>query len=107
MSLARGLNDTQNIAAFSVVAHGITPVGTLGLCEVAIAIGGAIISSHRVAETMNYRITTVNAGQRFNANLITAATMIIVSRLSLPVSTTHMSCESLFGLGTVTGKVDW
>jgi len=64
MSRARILNDTQNIAALFVVAPGITPVSTLGLCGVA-------ISSHRVAETMSDRITTLNAGQRFTANLIT------------------------------------
>jgi inorganic phosphate transporter, PiT family len=106
MSFARGLNDTPKIAALFLVAPGITPLGALGLCGVAIAIGGAI-SSRRVAETMSHRITTMNAGQGFTANLITAATVIIASRLSLPVSTTHVSCGSLFGLGTVTGKAEW
>ena len=99
MSRARILNVTQNIAALFVVAPGITPVSTLGLYGVA-------ISSHRVAETMSDCFTTLNAGQGFTAILITVATMIIVSRLSLHVSTTHMSCGSLFKLCTVTGKVE-
>ena len=56
---------------------------------------------------MSHRITTMNAGQGFTANLVTAITVIVASRLSLPVSTTHVSCGSLFGLGSVTGKAEW
>lgn len=106
MSFARGLNDTPKIAALFLVAPNMTPLGALALCGGSIAIGG-LISSRRVAETMSHRITTMNAGQGFTANLITAVTVIVASRLSLPVSTTHVSCGSLFGLGTVTGKAKW
>ncbi len=44
----------------------------------------------------------MNAGQGFTANLVTSAVVIGASRFGLPVSTTHVSCGSLFGLGTVT-----
>jgi PiT family inorganic phosphate transporter len=45
----------------------------------------------------------MNAGQRFTANLMTGVIVIVASRWGLPVSTTHVSCGSLFGLDTVTG----
>ena len=106
MSFARGLNDTPKIAALFLIAPGITPFAALALCGASIAIGG-VISSRRVAETMSHRITSMNAGQGFTANLITAITVIFASRWGLPVSTTHVSCGSLFGLATITGKAEW
>lgn len=106
MSFARGLNDTPKIAALFLVAPQMSPVGALCLCGLAIAIGG-IVSSRRVAETMSTKITPMNAGQGFTANLVTGLTVIVASRWGLPVSTTHVSCGSLFGLGTVTGGARW
>ena len=106
MSFARGLNDTPKIAALFLIAPEIGSFTALALCGTAIAMGG-LISSRRVAETMSHKITTMNAGQGFTANLITAVTVISASRWGLPVSTTHVSCGSLFGLGAVTGKAEW
>lgn len=106
MSFARGLNDTPKIAALFLVAPVISPVGALCLCGAAIAIGG-IISSRRVAETMSTEITPMNAGQGFTANLVTGLTVITASKWGLPVSTTHVSCGSLFGLGAATGGAKW
>ncbi|MDA1015903.1 MAG: inorganic phosphate transporter [Planctomycetota bacterium] len=106
MSFARGLNDTPKIAAFFLIAPQMTPIGALAICGVSIAIGG-VLSSRRVAETMSHRITPMNAGQGFTANLITALTVLGASRLGLPVSTTHVSCGSLYGMGTVTRQARW
>jgi len=52
---------------------------------------------------MSKRITTMNHGQGFTANAVTGLIVIGASHLGLPVSTTHVSCGSLFGIGTVTG----
>ncbi|MBT6154884.1 MAG: inorganic phosphate transporter [Planctomycetaceae bacterium] len=106
MSFARGLNDTPKIAALFLVAPGISPFAALALCGGAIAAGG-LFNSRRVAETMSHRITKMNAGQGFTANLVTAITVIFASGWGLPVSTTHVSCGSLFGLGTITGQAEW
>ena len=57
-----------------------------------------------VAETMSRRITTMNHGQGFTANVVTALIVIGASRWGLPVSTTHVSCGSLFGIGAVTDQ---
>ncbi len=71
-----------------------------------VAVGG-LFSSRRVADTMSHRSTTMNAGQGFTANLVTAIAVIFASGWGLPVSTTHVSCGSLFGLGTVSGQAEW
>ncbi|MGK0290787.1 MAG: PiT family inorganic phosphate transporter [bacterium] len=33
--------------------------------------------------------------------------VIFASRWGMPVSTTHVSCGSLFGIGAVNGKMNW
>ena len=71
-----------------------------------IAVGG-VISARRVAETMSKKITEMNHGQGFTANLTTSVIVIFASRLGLPVSTTHVSCGSLFGIGTVNRQAQW
>ncbi len=106
VSFARGLNDTPKIAALLLVAPALpTPVG-LVLVGVAIALGG-ILSARRVAETMSHKITDMNHGQGFTANLVTSLLVIFASRWGMPVSTTHVSCGSLFGIGLVSGRARW
>jgi PiT family inorganic phosphate transporter len=106
VSFARGLNDTPKIAAMLLVLplfHGFAGMAVVGL---AIAVGG-ILNARRVAETMSQRITPMNAGQGFTANLVTSAIVIGASRLGMPVSTTHISCGGLFGIGVITGQGRW
>ena len=78
--------------------------GTLAsilLVGVVIAIGG-LFSARKVAETMSLKITTMNQGQGFTANVISGIIIIFASKFGMPVSTTHVSCGSLFGIGMVT-----
>ena len=102
VSFARGLNDTPKIAAVLLLipAFGINS----GLLTVGIAIAiGALLSAKRVGETMSKKITMMNHGQGFTSNVVTGLIVIGASRMGLPVSTTHVSCGTLFGLGAVTG----
>ena len=101
VSYARGLNDTPKIAALLLLAPALGSFGSISLVGITIALGG-LISSRKVAETMGKKITSMNHGQGFTANFITGLIVIGASRYSLPVSTTHVSCGSLFGIGTVT-----
>lgn len=103
VSFARGLNDTPKIAAVLLVAPWIGASASLVLVGLLIAVGG-LVSARRVADTMSNRITTMNHGQGFTANVITGLIVIGASRFGLPVSTTHVSCGSLFGIGAVTGQ---
>ncbi len=48
----------------------------------------------------------MNHGQGLAANLTTGFLVIVASRMGLPVSTTHVSVGSLFGIGLSTGQAD-
>jgi len=99
---SRGLNDAPKIAAIAAGAAGLDPRLVILIVGVAMVVGG-VLGARRVAHTMSERITTMNDGQGFTSNLVTAILGIGVSRLGLPMSTTHVSCGALFGLGAVTG----
>ncbi|OYW77927.1 MAG: phosphate permease [Verrucomicrobia bacterium 12-59-8] len=103
---ARGLNDTPKMAAL------LLSVGWLGeskgmiLIAVAMAAGG-LISAKQVAETLAYKITDMNPGQGFAANLATALLVTTASIHGLPVSTTHVSVGALIGIGITTRQAKW
>ena len=101
VSFARGLNDTPKIAALLLVAPLFGSVGSALVVALPMALGG-VLSARRVADVMSQRITPMNHGQGFVANLVTSAIVIGASRFGMPVSTTHVSCGALFGIGTVT-----
>ncbi len=106
VSFARGLNDTPKIAALLLVAPAFGSLTAAVLCGTAIAVGGWL-GARRTAETLSYRITDMNAGQGFSANLVTTFLVTCASRWGLPVSTTHVSCGALFGIGCATGRAHW
>ena len=108
VSFARGLNDTPKIVALIVAAGALHVTLSSAMLAVGIAIAmGGLLNARRVARTMSERITTMNHGQGFTANLVTAFLVLFASRWGLPVSTTHVSCGSLFGLGAVTRQGQW
>jgi PiT family inorganic phosphate transporter len=106
VSFARGLNDTPKIAALLLVASAVDI--RWGLLAAAVAIGlGGLLNARRVANTMSHKITGMNPGQGFAANLSTALLVATASLHGLPVSTTHVSVGSLLGMGMVTGQARW
>lgn len=106
VSFARGLNDTPKIAALLLVGGMLSATNAIAGVAFAIAAGG-LISARGVAETMAHRVTDMNAGQGFMANMVTGLIVVGASCLGMPVSTTHVSCGSLFGIGAVTGQGHW
>jgi PiT family inorganic phosphate transporter len=105
VGFARGLNDTPKIAALLLVVPAFGASGAtaaLVACGVAIALGG-VLAARRVAHTLSYEITPLNAGQGLASNLVSALLVVGASRFGLPVSTTHVACGSLFGIGLVRG----
>ena len=106
VSFARGLNDTPKIAALLPVALVFGKAGAIVIAGVLILAGG-LISARKVAETMSCKITPMNHGQGFTANLLTSVIVLGASNLGMPVSTTHVSCGALFGIGTVNGQARW
>ncbi len=106
VSFARGLNDTPKIAALLLAGAAFAPAHAIVGTGLAIAAGG-ILGARRVAETMSNRVTSMNPGQGLVANAITGLLVVGASQFGLPVSTTHVSCGSLFGIGTATGQAHW
>jgi PiT family inorganic phosphate transporter len=41
------------------------------------------------------------------ANLVTSVLVIFASKWGMPVSTTHVSCGALFGIGIANGQARW
>lgn len=105
VSFARGLNDTPKIAALLPVVHVLDIRWGPAVVAAAIA-GGGVLGARRVAETMSHRITAMNHGQGFSANLATGMLVIAASVFGLPVSTTHVSVGALFGIGLTSRQAD-
>ncbi len=103
---ARAVNDTPKIAALLLTAGTAGVNWKLGLVAAAMALGG-LLNSRKVAETMSKRITDLNPGQGLTGNLVTAALVLGASRLGVPVSTTHVSCSAIFGIGMVSRTARW
>lgn len=107
VSFARGVNDTPKIVALVLMSapfmQGHEAFWAVGIV---IALGG-LLGARRVAETMSTKITAMNAGQGLTANLITATLVLSASPLGLPLSTTHVSCGALFGIGAITRQARW
>jgi PiT family inorganic phosphate transporter len=105
VSFARGLNDTPKIAAALLVLPALGARWSLVAVAVAMAAGG-LLSARRVAETLSHKITGMNHGQGFSANLATGLLVTAASLFGLPVSTTHVSVGSLFGIGLTSRQAD-
>lgn len=103
VSFARGLNDTPKIAGLLVVLAALDIEYSLTAVGLAIALGG-LLSARKVGETVSHRITPMNHGQGFTANLITGLLVSTASIHGMPVSTTHVSVGSIFAIATVSGE---
>ena len=106
VGFARGLNDTPKIVAIIIAAKALPANTGLAVAAFAMVLGG-LLGARRVAETMSKKITTLNAGQGFVAN-VTAATLVLLASLKgLPVSTTHVTTGGIFGIGLVNRSARW
>ena len=106
VSFARGLNDTPKIVGLLIIINTIDIKWSLISVAIIMALGG-LLNAKKVGETMSKKITKMNSGQGFTANMITGLLVTTASIHGLPVSTTHVSVGSLFGIGTVTKKADY
>lgn len=102
---ARALNDTPKLAAIFLIGEALAPSWGITVAAVGMALGG-LIHSRKIAETMSHKVTSMSGGQGFCANLVTSLIVIVASKFSLPVSTTHVSCGTLFGIGLSTRQAN-
>ena len=106
VSFARGLNDTPKILGLLAGASVVTPVVGVLLITGVMAAGG-LLAARRVAQTLARRITPMSPEEGLIGNAATAALVIGASRLGFPVSTTHVSTGSIFGIGANSGGLRW
>uniref|UniRef100_UPI0040482C51 anion permease n=1 Tax=Flavobacterium sp. TaxID=239 RepID=UPI0040482C51 len=105
VGFARGLNDTPKIAGILLIVGTVNINWFLVLITIVMAIGG-ILNAKKVAHTMSEKITPMNTGQGLTANFVTTILVLFASKFSLPVSTTHVSVGTIFGIGTVNKTAD-
>jgi PiT family inorganic phosphate transporter len=106
VSFARGLNDTPKLVALGLAVSVLDFAWSIALVAIFMAIGG-LIHSKKIAETVGQRITAMDPDQGFFGNLVTSFLVIVASKWGLPVSTTHVSCGALFGIGMANGQARW
>jgi PiT family inorganic phosphate transporter len=113
VAFAHGSNDVANaIGPLAAVVHvaqdldvtGKSPVEPwmLGVGGIGIVIGLATWG-YRVMETVGKKITELTPSRGFAAELAAATTIVIASRLGIPVSTTHVLVGSVLGVGLARG----
>lgn len=113
MAFSHGANDVANAigplsASISILLTGIvtadTPVPTwaLALGGFGIVVGLATWG-WRVIETIGKKITELTPSRGFAAEFGAAATVLLASKLGLPVSTTHTLVGAVIGVGFARG----
>lgn len=113
MAFAHGANDVANAigplaAAIDILTtgaiseHATIPAWVLAMGGIGIVIGLATWG-WRVIETIGKKITELTPTRGFSAEFGAAATILIASRLGLPISTTHTLVGSVIGVGLARG----
>jgi len=113
VAFAHGANDVANAigpfaAIFAVFKSGDlsmkvpVPVWLLGLGGLGIVVGLATWG-YRVIETIGKKITAITPSRGFSAEFATAATVLVCSKMGLPISTSHTLVGSVIGVGMARG----
>ncbi len=105
VGFARGLNDTPKLCGLLAGAGLLGAVPGMALLALAIGAGG--LAARRVARTLSFGITGMDEVEGLGANLVTAVLVVLATPLGLPVSTTHVSCGALIGVGGANGRARW
>ena len=113
MAFAHGANDVANAigplsAAIAILKTGMVaidapiPLWALALGGVGIVIGLASWG-WRVMETIGKKITELTPSRGFAAEFGAATTIVLASRVGMPVSTTHTLVGAVLGVGLARG----
>ena len=113
VALAQGANDVANAIGPLAVIYFLVKTGSVGVTvpvpfflllfggigiAAGIAMGGA-----RVIQTVGEKITTLSNTRGFSVEFAAATTVLIASKLGLPVSTTHAAVGGVMGVGLARG----
>jgi len=113
VALAQGANDVANAIGPLAVIYFIVKTGVVG-AKVPVPIflllfGGVGIAcgismaGYRVMDTLGHKITTLSNTRGFSVDFAAATTVLVASKLGLPVSTTHAAVGGVMGVGIARG----
>ena len=114
MAFAHGSNDVANgigplAAVVSIIKSGgdvaqkaELPLWILIMGGTGIVLGLATLG-YKVMQTIGTRITQLTPSRGFCATLAAASTVVLASRIGLPVSTTHIAVGAVIGVGLARG----
>jgi len=113
VALAQGANDVANAIGPLAVIYFLVKTGSVGT-KVPVPIfllffGGLGIAcgigmaGHRVMETIGKKITVLNNTRGFSVDFAAATTVMVASKMGLPVSTTHAAVGGVLGVGLARG----
>jgi PiT family inorganic phosphate transporter len=113
VALSQGANDVANaigpIAAIYVLSkqHAFltqaeVPLWMLAIGGAGIALGICVLG-HKVMSTVGEKITTLTNTRGFAVDFSAATTVLVASKLGLPVSTTHAAVGAVTGVGLARG----
>ena len=115
VALAQGANDVANAIGPLAVIYFLVKTGSVGtkvpvpsflLMFGGIGIAcGISMAGYRVMDTIGKKITTLTNTRGFAVDFAAATTVLVASKLGLPVSTTHAAVGGVLGVG-VAGGID-
>ncbi len=113
VALAQGANDVANAIGPLAVIYFIVQTGQIGTqvqVPIFLLLFGGIgiacgigMAGHRVMDTIGTRITTLTNTRGFSVDFAAATTVLVASKLGLPVSTTHAAVGGVLGVGIARG----
>ena len=113
VALAQGANDVANAIGPLAVIYFLVKTGTIGakvpvpiflllFGGLGIALGIAM-AGKRVMTTIGTKITTLTNTRGFSVDFAAATTVLLASKMGLPVSTTHAAVGGVMGVGLARG----
>ncbi len=113
VALAQGANDVANAIGPLAVIYFLVKTGSVGT-KVPVPVflllfggigiaAGIAMAGHRVMETMGEKITTLSNTRGFAVEFSAATTVLVASKMGLPVSTTHAAVGGVLGVGFARG----
>ena len=112
-AFSHGANDVANavgpVAAIVAIIQTHSVEMAVSIPIWLLLIGGAGLAfgiygwGHRVMDTVGKKITSITPTRGFSAEFGTATTVLLCSRLGMPVSTTHVAVGNIIGVGLARG----
>ncbi len=113
VALAQGANDVANAIGPLAVIYFLVKTGSIGtqvpvplflllFGGIGIACGVAM-AGYRVMDTIGHKITTLSNTRGFSVDFAAATTVLMASKIGLPVSTTHAAVGGVMGVGLARG----